>query len=66
MSKDRKIKIYSGCKTYGIIDITKEMCDDPECGTCNRTRKAWDDTIKEYAESWANQVIEKYKNQENA
>lgn len=46
--KERKIKGYRGCKTYGWIDISSIPCNDPECDSCRMFDRALSEEGKKF------------------
>lgn len=63
MSEKRKLRIMTGCKTYGTITFDSEkpfdnpmMCDDPGCASCQIFKGA----LEESAKKWANELPEEY------
>lgn len=49
--KPRKMVAYTGCKTYGMINIMETNCNDPECKPCS----AFVNAIKEESKNWENE-----------
>jgi hypothetical protein len=44
--KVRKIKIITGCKTYGTTDLQlHNLCGDPECKSCSRFIKLFKEEV---------------------
>jgi len=46
---ERKFRLVSGCKTYGLIDLDlPNICSDPECTTCRNFENAF----RKEVENW--------------
>lgn len=53
MNTQREMKLYTGCKTFGYIDVMKEFCTDPECTNCANFRKELNKAFKKEIEKYA-------------
>lgn len=47
-NRERKLVMYTGCKTYGLINIMEKRCSDPECVSCSRFTEA----LKKESDNW--------------
>tara|TARA_R110000782_G_scaffold113397_10_gene203423 strand:+ start:1006 stop:1284 length:279 start_codon:yes stop_codon:yes gene_type:complete len=43
---EREFIVYSGCRTYGMIQLGKQCCSDPECDTCTNFHEALQEESK--------------------
>ena len=62
MKQNRILKVLSGCKTNGIIDLSSnilfpKLCDDPKCSTCVNFNKAMKEGIEKYLKDNYNEKI---------
>ena len=48
VNKERHIVAWTGCKTYGTINIMEIQCDNPECIPCSTFKKAFLDEINKW------------------
>lgn len=36
----RNLKVYTSCKTLGVIELGETWCQDPECKSCSSFRES--------------------------
>lgn len=52
VSKERMMKMYTGCATYGSRNLMNEPpCDNPECNPCSMFKKGIESEAKKYGKS---------------